>query len=39
MTVYKFISDCLDTIDRLLTTLAHLYNLVGWLKMSNPLSL
>jgi len=23
-------------LTRLLTTLAHLYNLVGWLKMKNP---
>ncbi len=23
-------------LTRLLTTLAHLYNLVGWLKMLNP---
>ena len=38
MIVHKFVSDCLDMISiddltRLLTTLAHLYNLVGWLKM------
>ncbi len=38
MIVYKFVSDCLDMISiddltKLLTTLAHLYNLVGWLKM------
>ena len=28
-----------DVVTRLLTTLAHLYNLLAWLKMQNPLSL
>ena len=29
----------LMVLTRLLTTLAHVYNLVGWLKMQNPLSI
>ncbi len=38
MIAYKFVSDCLDIIvqmilTRIPKTLAHLYNLVGWLRM------
>ena len=38
MIAYEFVSDCVDmivpmTLTRILTTLAHMYSLVGWLRM------